>query len=771
MSKACGCDLPPMPKFPNKALQLPPCPPVAFHKKQFPASIGDDTTNPPEEMDYKNVILEYQANGHVYIYSSDGVPTRIDGFDADDFLKKLEELGTKIEEEVVTREEADRLINQKLEQHDAELASQGQAIEDIEGRIDKSVQLDTLVSNDASTVTIGKRLGGLGTIGVLTNMPLPVASSTAAGVMNAALYKAVQLNSENVDALLGGAVALEGLDADIAQGALTTAWKQATQRANLVNRASILDVTNKKVWYYYENINEWFAIPVGDASVTVSIATNDTPGIVKGSTVAGQIAVEADGTMSLNGYDGLTHDIENLTALMPTVKNEYGSSETDAISQAFISDKLNGRYVAIGQGTTFSTSSLDTPSVVIGNKAKAGRASAAVVIGNEAGSDDHSMSGSVYIGNYATPVASAYGSNAIAIGGGSKASTQCVVVGVSAKLKDDSQNTTIVGYRSEIDEHCGGATVIGAQAKASAGSTTALGTGAEATHEQSVALGSSAKTGRAYEVSVGDPSRTLESNRYRYLANVKAGELPNDAVNLKQVQDMLADAGGGKLYSEYGDNEDGALTQKFVSDKLNSGQVLIGQYAMNVNNSAVNPVAIGQYTAATTRATALGYNATVLNTDSVALGSVAKTTRVGEVSVGNIDRDEEAYRHRYIANVRAGELPEDAVNLQQMQEYVAEHGGGDVPERAKNLPQYVMGGASASQSNSLDKWTYQSDFVSPHFEFFNLDDRGQHGFSGAQLNSATTTTAGVMSAADKTKLDSLGEAMTVEEFNLAWEAA
>lgn len=50
---------------------------VLFHKVPFPASMGDETTNPPDTLDLKNVILEYEATGVVYLYSSDGVPTRL----------------------------------------------------------------------------------------------------------------------------------------------------------------------------------------------------------------------------------------------------------------------------------------------------------------------------------------------------------------------------------------------------------------------------------------------------------------------------------------------------------------------------------------------------------------------------------------------------------------------------------------------------------------------------------------------------------------------
>lgn len=52
---------------------------IAFRLVEIPASMGDDTVVKPENGLYRNVILNYEANNHTYIYSSDGIPVRIDG--------------------------------------------------------------------------------------------------------------------------------------------------------------------------------------------------------------------------------------------------------------------------------------------------------------------------------------------------------------------------------------------------------------------------------------------------------------------------------------------------------------------------------------------------------------------------------------------------------------------------------------------------------------------------------------------------------------------
>ena len=50
---------------------------IMFRKVVIPASMGDETDVPVEVGKYRNVILEYEANKNVYIYSSDGVPSRL----------------------------------------------------------------------------------------------------------------------------------------------------------------------------------------------------------------------------------------------------------------------------------------------------------------------------------------------------------------------------------------------------------------------------------------------------------------------------------------------------------------------------------------------------------------------------------------------------------------------------------------------------------------------------------------------------------------------
>lgn len=50
---------------------------VIFHKTTIPASMGNETTIPPVNGAYKNMLVYYEGSGAIYLYSSDGVPTLI----------------------------------------------------------------------------------------------------------------------------------------------------------------------------------------------------------------------------------------------------------------------------------------------------------------------------------------------------------------------------------------------------------------------------------------------------------------------------------------------------------------------------------------------------------------------------------------------------------------------------------------------------------------------------------------------------------------------
>ena len=50
---------------------------ILFRRVNIPASLGDETMVPPTIGKYYNTLLVYEANGNIYLYSSDGIPTQL----------------------------------------------------------------------------------------------------------------------------------------------------------------------------------------------------------------------------------------------------------------------------------------------------------------------------------------------------------------------------------------------------------------------------------------------------------------------------------------------------------------------------------------------------------------------------------------------------------------------------------------------------------------------------------------------------------------------
>lgn len=438
---SCGCDKPKTPRTTCKT--TPPvlelgreeCP-ILFHTVELEGSSID---NPPYIGQYKNVLLVYKGDGARFLFSSDGIPTSLAGDGAgeveynnilnrpryagetitsstnipdvdeavsvetaertaaDDALQDIitgvsddlaneayeraeEDRGIQggLEAEATAREEADDTLDRKIDQ---EVATLSGGISALDTAINRDVVTDISIPATASTtsVELSETKTNLKTASsVTTTLPLPVASSTQAGVMNKATYDAVTSNTANINALLNGAVAVTGLSASPAQQDITDAWKQETGLTTLMNRAAVYDVSNDKVWTYYANDATWHAAS-NTAQVTINTFTNASEGVIKGSTTAGQVFAESDGTGSVNGWDTLTSTVADNTSKLATIAQgaevnvQSNWSETNTSSDAYIRNKptiptVNNATLTIQKnGTSVATFTANASSNVTAN--------------------------------------------------------------------------------------------------------------------------------------------------------------------------------------------------------------------------------------------------------------------------------------------------------------------------------------------------------------------------------------------------------------------
>lgn len=238
--------------------------------------------------------------------------------------------------------------------------------------LNQSIMTDIGLNPNVSTTTVqidGSKRNLYTNATSTKSVVMPVASSTQAGVMNSATYDAVTQNTSNLNAIMSGAVAITGLSASPSQSDLTTAWQTETGLTTLINRASIYDVDNDKVWTYYTNDTTWHAAS-NTSQVTINTFTNSSEGTIKGSTNTGQVFAESDGTGSVNGWDTLSGAVStntgNITSLQTAVagKQDTLTAGTNiSISSNTISATDTTYTAGSGLSLTGTTFSVDTSTI------------------------------------------------------------------------------------------------------------------------------------------------------------------------------------------------------------------------------------------------------------------------------------------------------------------------------------------------------------------------------------------------------------------------
>lgn len=101
-------------KFPSAVVEINnPEQLILMRKVIIPSSMGTEEDVPAAVGKYRNVILQYEANGHIYLYSSDGIPTAIEV--PKDVLDRIAALEHDLTEEAIARENADNALQQEID--------------------------------------------------------------------------------------------------------------------------------------------------------------------------------------------------------------------------------------------------------------------------------------------------------------------------------------------------------------------------------------------------------------------------------------------------------------------------------------------------------------------------------------------------------------------------------------------------------------------------------------------------------------------------------
>lgn len=349
---------------------MPKCPkdcnrpnPLIFRKVIIPAALGDDKEYPPENGAYCNALVIYEANDAIYIYSSDGIWTKLSGkIDNYEHLTNkpsingveligdvtLEELGIEnlvddaIAAEAAAREESDIELQDAIDaEEDARIAADEAIISQIPTVNDATLTLQrnntnigTFTANSASDTTI--------------NIDVPIYTSgliNDSGYITESSLTEYATDQEVEDAVAEEATLREGADqnlqeqidaissaSDVVDVVGTYAELQNYDTSKLSNNDIIKVLTdsthdNAISYYRWDDVNDTF-VYIGSQGPFYTKSETDATFVPQTRTVNGK-ALSSDIVLTAADVNALP-----ASTVIPTVNN------------ATLTIKKNGNNVA-----------------------------------------------------------------------------------------------------------------------------------------------------------------------------------------------------------------------------------------------------------------------------------------------------------------------------------------------------------------------------------------------------------------------------------------
>ena len=171
MSKCKSCGEKPQKSraFPSAVVEINnPEQLVLLRKVVIPASMPEET-NPPVIGRYKNVILQYEDTNHLYIYSSDGIPTPIEANIPQEILDRIDTLEADVDnlerdlaDETEARQTGDSDLSDRIDGVVDDLA------DEVDARELADERLEDAIDTKQDQLTAGANIAIVDESGVLT---------------------------------------------------------------------------------------------------------------------------------------------------------------------------------------------------------------------------------------------------------------------------------------------------------------------------------------------------------------------------------------------------------------------------------------------------------------------------------------------------------------------------------------------------------------------------------------------------------------------------
>ena len=260
-----------------------------------------------------------------------------------------------LEEELETTNDnvlANQLAIDTLSDTVADLPTTEEIAEVVEQATTERTYLSDAIINATSTgATLAlNTLSSKGVTGTLSRA-VPIASTSAAGIITAAIYSKLLSMQAQIDGLTGSAFTVinDTLASNTSQADLTTAWNASGY--TLVEGSTLENNDLRLRWIYRGTL--WYGPYTFTAA---SIASTNQLGVVKSVDDVegnyGQIFVEIDGSMTLLGYDAILAAIDSLsTSLIARIE----SLETLVENNGSVITALQGKTDTTNNNLTLLT--------------------------------------------------------------------------------------------------------------------------------------------------------------------------------------------------------------------------------------------------------------------------------------------------------------------------------------------------------------------------------------------------------------------------------